>query len=235
MEVDDIISIVIPVAIIGGFSFVAYSVWKQARRVREMGLESVKRNEALFQSLFPDLQPHLHPEKLHEFVKAWRSRGPSAATHEWNNPPGFPGAAKAAFSPAPKGEQVRILDAAGALLTQFLLETHAEGGAVRVGPGKFTVNIQDAQDPRVRYWHPKREFKWSRRKGWKFVTPVADQSIDSDDRGTSFSSDRSSTSTAATTAAAAAGVAGLGGAFDGGGAAGSWEEGGAKGSESTSY
>ena len=141
--------------------------------------------------------------------------------------PGFASAAKAEFTPDPKGQKVRVLDAAGALLTQFVLESHAEGAAVRVAPGKFTVDIRDNNEPRVRYWHPKREFKWSKLKGWRFVTPMADESIDSNDSGTSFSRDSSSHSNTTTTAAAAAaGVAGLGGTFDGGGASAGWEDGG---------
>jgi len=213
-----------------------------ANRGRESVQTAERRNEALFQSMFPDLQPHFHPVALHEFVKAWRARKPVLPPYAWNNPPGFAGAAKADFVSDPKGQRVSLVDAAGAPLTQFVLESHAEGAAVRVGPGKFTVNIQDAKNPSVRYWHPKREFKWSRRKGWRFVTPVADESIDSDDRGTSFSRDNSrdnyrDSSSYSSTAAAAAGVAGLGGTFDGGGASAGWEDGGARsdsGSSTTS-
>jgi hypothetical protein len=234
VDVANILTIIFPLAFVGLFGFIIYKAVSQSKKMREAMQAAAQRNEALFQSLFPDLQPHLHPEKLHDFVEAWRARASKCAPYEWNDPPGFEDAAKAAFSAGPKGrDEVRLLDAGGAILTQFLIEPHAEGAQVRLGEGKFTVNIQDKADPRVRYWHPRREFKWSQRKGWKFVTPVADQSIDSDDRGTSYSSDRS-TSTAATTAAGAAAVAGLGGAFDGGGAAGGWEDG-AKGSGSTSY
>jgi hypothetical protein len=233
----DVVDIIQSLMIVGGLAFLIYKASGLWRKASGANAAATQRNEALFQSLFPDLQPHLHPEKLHQFVRAWRyrmKRTPASAPYEWDNPPGFAGAVKAAFSAGPKGrDEVRVLDAAGGILSQFLIEPHAEGAQVRVGQGKFTVNIKDPLDPRVRYWHPRREFKWSKSKGWKFVTPVADRSIDSDDRGTSYSSDRS-TSTAATTAAGAAAVAGLGGAFDGGGAAGGWEDG-AKGSGSTSY
>ena len=232
----------VPFVVLGVFlslfvAFFYFGIRFAMRGVRERG----KRDEALYQSLFPDLQPHFHPVRLHEFVKAWRARKPRQPPYSWDNPPGFPGAAKADFTPDPKGQRVRILDAAGAALVQFILESHAEGAAVRYGPGKFTVDIRNKADPRVRYWHPKREFKWSQNKGWRFVSPVADEAIDSNDSGTSYSRDNdssSSTSSRSSGAAAAAGVAGLGGTFDGGGASAGWDDGGSGksgGSESPSY
>jgi hypothetical protein len=114
-----------------------------------------------------------------------------------------------------------MLDSAGAVLTRFLLQEHPEGAALRIGPGKLTANLKDSA---VRYWHPEREFKWSRAKGWRVINALSDRGIDTSDSGTSFSS----SSTANTVAAAAAGaavVAGAGGAFDGGGSSSSWDAG----------
>jgi len=114
---------------------------------------------------------------------------------------------------------------------RFVFQEHAEGGVLRMGPGKLTANLRDAA---VRYWHPEREFKWSKLKGWRLITSLSDRSIDSSDRGTSWSSSDSSSATS--TAAAAAGTAavlGAGGAFDGGGSSDSWSD--ASGEARTSY
>jgi uncharacterized membrane protein YgcG len=106
---------------------------------------------------------------------------------------------------------------------------------VRVGKGKLTATL-NGPEPRVRYWHPDREFKWTPRN-WKFTTRIADREVESSDSGTSFSSDSSSsssTSSIATGAAAAAGIAAAGGAFDGGGASQAWDGSGTS-SSATSY
>lgn len=129
-----------------------------------------------------------------------------------------------------KGRPVELLDEAGAIVSRILLQENPEGGVIRLGPGKFTVNLRDSA---VRYWHPEREFKWSKVKGWRVISSLSDRGIDSNDRGTSFSSDGSPTATTAAAAAAgAAVVAGAGGAFDGGGSSQSWDE---SGGSRTSY
>ncbi len=194
--------------------------------------DHARKSEALFQSMFPELQPHFHPARLVEYVKARRARRPPASGMQWKNPPGF-AAAVADIKLDGGRERVRLVDAAGALLGEFLFEEHAEGGVLRVGKGKITVNTRETV-PRVRYWHPDREFKWTP-SSWKFQSRVADRSIDSDDRGTSYSgSSSSSPSSTATTAAAAAGIVAAGGTFDGGGASGGWDEGGPAGSTDSS-
>jgi hypothetical protein len=110
----------------------------------------------------------------------------------------------------------------GARLATFRFEPQADGAVLRMGAGKFTVDLGNPADPAVRYWHPEREFKWSRRGGWRFKTPVAEKPFDSSDRGTSWSDTSSSSDTSRTVATAAA-VAGLGGTFDGGGASAGWD------------
>jgi hypothetical protein len=140
----------------------------------------------------------------------------------WKPIPGFE-AASASVEPAEKErERVELLDAAGAILTRFTLEDLPEGAALRVGPGKLTVDVGDKINPRVRYWHPDREFKWKGGK-WTFVSRLADEPLNPSDSGTSFSRD-SPTGTVATAAAAAAGIVAAGGAFDGGGASQSWDD-----------
>ena len=204
-------------------------IYRSARRSAEEVELARKKQEALFQASFPELQPHFHPERVLQFVTARRAR--KTGTSTWKNPPGFSAAAIAEFAADPKGEAVRLLDAAGALLAQFVFQDVPEGGVIRMGAGKFTVNLKDAA---VRYWHPEREFKWSRLKGWRVLTALSDRSIDSTDHGTSYSSsDRSSTATTVAGAAAAAGVVGAGGAFDGGGSSGAWD--GSSGESRTSY
>jgi hypothetical protein len=93
---------------------------------------------------------------------------------------------------------------------------------IRLGSGKFTINLKDSA---VRYWHPQREFKWSRAKGWRMINSLADRPIESNDRGSSFSSDGPSSSFSSSSSGARTGaaMAGAGGAFDGGGASNSWD------------
>ena len=196
---------------------------RSARKAREESSARAARQEALFQATFPELQPHFHPEKVLEYVTARRARaGPLAGTR-WKNPPGFPAAAVAEVAADAKGEAVRLLDAADHVLARFVFQDHAEGGVLRIGPGKLTANLRDAA---VRYWHPEREFKWSRAKGWRVISALSDREIESSDRGTSFSSSSDGPSATSTAAAVAAGsaVAGAGGAFDGGGSSQSWGE-----------
>jgi hypothetical protein len=225
--------VVAAIAIFAGITLL-YIVYQVLRNLGKLagGAIGQQRQEALFKASFPDLQPHFHPAKVLPFVSAWQSRKPNSDTTTWKNPPGF-GLPGARLSPmSEKGQMTELLDAAGAAVASFLMQKHPEGGVLRIGPGKITVNVRDKA---VRYWHPQREFKWSKLKGWRMVTALSDRGIDANDRGMDVSSDSSSSSTATTAAAAVAGaavVAGAGGAFDGGGSSSSWDG----GSESrTSY
>jgi hypothetical protein len=175
--------------------------------------------EALFVSMFPELQPHFHPERLVAYVAARRGRTPARDGYTWKQAPGFDGAS-VDIRFVKEREECAIVDAAGSMLGRFRFESHPEGGVLRVGAGKLTVDLRNELDPAVRYWHPEREFKWTRRGGWRFTTPVAERPIDSGDRGTSWP--ESSSSDGVRTAAAAAGIVGLGGTFDGGGASAGW-------------
>lgn len=200
---------------------IAAAVFTAWRRIGTSG----KRNEALFMSMFPDLQPWYHPAKLFDYALARLTQTPPRTGKVWKDPPGFPGLTADIRFEAMR-EVVRLLDAAGTLLTQFIFEEHPEGAAIRVGKGKFILSTRDKRGKRVRYWDPDREFKWT--PGfWKFKTRVAEAPFETSDRGTSFSSD-SSSSTSSRIAAAAPFTA-AGGAFDGGGASQSWSEGGSGG------
>ena len=213
---------------LGVLGFFAGIILLARRQEQQRGV----KNEALFVSMFPDLQPWYHPAKLYDYAVAQLAQAVPRAGRMWKDPPGFAGLSADIRYEAER-EVVRLLDAAGALLTQFIFETHPEGAAIRVGKGKFTVSTGDPKSPRVRYWHPDREFKWTPGY-WLFKTPVADRPFESSDHGTNFSSDSSS----ASRAAAAAPFVAAGGTFDGGGAASSWSEGGASGTTgtaSTSY
>lgn len=210
------------IVVIGALFLVFLAIAKVANRKASLSRE---KQEALFVSMFPELQPHYHPAKLVEFVTARRAKVPSRTGATWRNPPGFAAEAAEMRYETDKGrgrETWRLADAAGSLLTQFVFEEHPEGGVLRVGKGKFTVNTRVKGQPKVRYWHPDREFKWTPLI-WTFQTRMAEDAIDSSDRGTSWSSDSSSSSSSAMrTGAAAAGIAAAGGAFDGGGASQSW-------------
>jgi uncharacterized membrane protein YgcG len=194
-----------------------------ARRRRQGLAEENARNETLYVSMFPELQPLYHPERLVAFVEARlarRSTSPAARkAWGWDNPPGFDGY-RAEFTRTDKGEAARLVDTARKPRGQFLWEDRPEGGVLRVGQGKLTVDLANRQDPRVRYWHPEREFKWSR-KGWVFKTPVADAPFESSSSSPGLvSSDYSSSSSSSREGA----FAGQGGTFDGGGASAGWDE-----------
>ena len=221
-----ILGIAVPVVLVAG-------AWISVRRSKRQEEMSAEKAEAFFKASFPELQPHFHPENVASYVIA-RSGKQFAKRKEWAKPPGFASAALARYEEAPKGELTVLLDAAGKKILEFVLEPKAGAlGAVRVGPGKFTVRQDRGQPPRVSYWHPEREFQWKGRGKWKFTSRVADESIDTTDRHWSDSSSSSSSgsSSTTTTAAAAAGIVGLGGTFDGGGASAGWD---AKGGDEAS-
>jgi len=215
--------------------FVAFIIviGRQVWRANKDTAAAREKQEAFFKVRFPELQPYFHPEKVLQFVTAWRARRPTQEIFEWNNPPAF-GFAKARFGPTgEKGRPVEFFDATGAVLSRVLLEEVPEGGVIRLGAGKLTANLRDGA---VRYWHPEREFKWSKLKGWRVMTPLSDRPIDSNDHGTSFSSDSPSSSFSSSGArAGTAAMAGAGGAFDGGGASDSWENASSSAESRTSY
>jgi hypothetical protein len=171
--------------------------------------EDAEKAEAMFKSMFPELQPHFHPSRVVEHVQARVRRGPVGGT--WEDPPGFPAAKRAVIEDTPKGERTVLEDASGAYLAEFL---YLEGdrpdvlGLLRIGPAKYRVTLGD----RASYWHPHREFKWKGPGRWTFTSRVADDSIDSDDRGTSWSDTSSSSTSSMRTAALAGGAAGVAGA-----------------------
>jgi len=196
-----------------------------------------RRAEALFVSMFPELQPHFHPERVIEFVRARQARTPKREGHTVRNPKGFAAAAAEVRFDDKGREQWRLLDEAGAVLAQFRYEDHREGAALRVGQGKLTVNLKDRARPRVRYWHPEREFKWQERI-WVFQTTMSESPFESSSDSSSFSSSSSSFSPGA--AAGAAAIVAAGGTFDGGGASAGWdaergESGGDSGGTATAY
>lgn len=191
---------------------------------------SQARSEALFKSMFPDLQPHFHPRNLVAYVTARCQRSKRDSERRWDRPAGFK-AAYAEFAKAGQRERVRLFDDAKKLVIEFDYETQPTGAVIRLGKGKFTVDLAKPKAPKVRYWHPDREFKWDGEGRWKFTTPIADRPIESANDRTRSSTDSrsssssSSTATAAATAAAAAVLVGAGGAFGGGGSSSSWDQG----------
>lgn len=184
------------------------------------------RGDALFRSMFPELQPHLHPQKMLDFVVARLARGGKPGT--WKNPPGFADGS-ATIAQVDGREQVTLLDPAGQQRARFIFEKHPEGGVLRVGKGKVTVSSRDTNNRRVRYWHPDREFKWKQRGSvWSFQSRMSDREIESSSDRTSFSDSSSSSSSSSSSdfargAAVAGGIAAAGGTFDGGGANASWD------------
>jgi uncharacterized membrane protein YgcG len=209
-----------------GVIMVVINLLFSRRRVLALQREGEK-SEALFKTMFPELQPHLHPTNVIEYVREHVKRGKKVAS-PWENPPGFPFAKRAILEQTPKGERTILQDAAGATLAEFLFEWGDKAptiGMVRVGKGKFRVKHRSPKPPYASYWHPDREFDWKPPRQWTFRSHVADDSISSSDHGTNWSSSSSSSSTAAG-AAAAAGIVAAGGTFDGGGASAGWDGGG---------
>jgi len=192
------------------------------KRAAQIGAKARKRDEALFVSMFPDLQPHFHPEALVQFVRANLGRKRSAQPVQWQRPPGF-GVPVLEIQPGTERIVHVLRSDTGDALSTFEYDDHPEGGVLRVGKGKFTVNVKDAV-PRVRYWHPEREFKWSEKKGWVFTTAMAAApfaaSSDNDRSRGSDSTDWTSRDRGDSREA----FAGGGGTFDGGGASGGWDE-----------
>jgi hypothetical protein len=230
-----------PIGLIAGFFVVVMLIGRFVSRYGEKLTQTTahklsERMEALFRASFPELQPHFHPARVHEFVNARRSRTPSGSPFTWNKPPGFPAAARAELALEGMRDKVRLLDAAGTLLAEFVFEEHKDGGVVRLGKGKFTVNVK-GPEPRVRYWHPEREFKWTP-SSWKIRSGVSDSplasSSDTSSPDSSSTSSSSSPSPVAPTAAATAGIVAAGGTFDGGGASAAWDDAGSPGTSSGS-
>lgn len=216
--------------VLGGFATIAAWAIYKARRDKRRAAEHERRQEALFQSAFPELQPHFHPVRVWDYVRARRSRGKDGA--RWMHPAGFAasGVAAAQFAKDAGRERTTLLDEQGRRLAEFLYENTAEGATLRVGRGKLTAVLGDA-NPRVRYWHPEREFKWSRRKGWVFTLPALDSRSDGDSSSSSGSSSSFSSSSDSSPRA----LNGGGGTFDGGGASGGWDDGGKPDAATSAY
>jgi len=205
------------------FLLVVRPLWgllRDRRRHLDAG-SAAERAEALFRASFPELQPHFHPASVADYVVARVEEGLAPVQGVIEKPPGFAAAARARVTTAPKGERTILEDEGGSRIAEFVLEPK-EGalGAVRVGPGRFTVRRKPGMAATVKYWHPEREFSWSPPSQWRFDTRLADTSIDASERGTSWSD--SSPSSTGRAAAAAAGLVGAGGTFDGGGASAAW-------------
>lgn len=219
--------------VLGGMALLVGGAYFAARRDKRRQADVAARHEALFKSAFPELQPYFHPANVWEYVRARRGRGKDGK--RWARPAGFAaaGVAAAEFSRILEREQATLLDERGAKLAEFLYENTAEGAVLRVGRGKLTAVLGDA-NPRVRYWHPEREFKWSRGKGWVFTLPALDARSDSD-TGMSSGSSSGFTSSSTSSGAAPAPLESGGGTFDGGGASAGWDDGsGSSSSSSTS-
>lgn len=206
--------------LVGGFLLLfAIRFWQALRvrrRMERLAQESRDRDEVLFQSMFPELQPWFHPQQMVDFAVARQLQPEAGTSWRWNKPAGFAAADYADCRPDSKGERLKMMNAANEFLTEFVYDTHPEGAVIRVGNGKLTVDIRDITNPRVRYWHPQREFKWSK-KGWIFKTPVTDEPFSSTDMTSSSSSE---------TLSSTSNFTGSGGDSGGAGASGGWDDGG---------
>jgi hypothetical protein len=224
--------------VVGGV-IIVFAAWRFLRsRLDSKALAAqAEKSEAMFKTMFPDLQPHLHPKNVVEYVKAHVSRGKKIES-PWENPPGFPEARRAVLEDTPKGERTILQDMNGVALAEFLFlwgDKPPTIGIVRVGEGKFRVKQRSGKPAYATYWHPRREFDWRGPGLWTFRSTVADSAIDSSGSTTNWTDSSSGTSTAAA-AAAGAGIVAAGGTFDGGGASAAWDGGGkSDSSSSTGY
>jgi hypothetical protein len=220
-DVKDLMLAAIAVAVVA-IAWVAGRFFAARRSAGVSSPPPADKAGALFVSMFPELQPHFHPEKLVAYVAARRGRTPARGGFTWKDAPGF-GGPSVDIRFVKEREECALMDAAGQVLARFRFESTPDGGVLRLGDGKLTVTLKDPRDPAVRYWHPEREFKWTRRGGWRFKSPIAERPIASSDRDTRWSDDSSSASDGFGRTATAAGIAGLGGTFDGGGASAGWD------------
>ena len=224
------------VFIVGAIGFALFRAWRKSRD-RDHGSGTApatppaQRSDAYFRTMFPELQPYFHPEKVVRFVRERNGTRDVVDGYTWRDAPGF-NTATAVAAISGGRERIRLSDSGGATLAEFDYERQPNGAALRVGRGKLTAVLEGGNNPRVRYWHPEREFKWSRKGGWQFTTPMTESAFDSDDRGSRWSNDSASPASSsssgsggrvAAAAATAALVSGAGGAFAGGGASDQWD------------
>lgn len=206
-------------AVIGG------TIWRRlSQQERRKGDPARERSEALFKSMFPDLQPYFHPRNLVMFVDSYLLRGAREGSR-WHKPAGL-GVELAEWVAGGNRERVRLLDQTGNLVAQIDYEPLPKGAVIRFGKGNFTVDLSKRREPRVRYWHPEREFKWRGEGLWQFTNRMADRSFETNEQRTRWSDESlSSSSSSSTSSGSTAGAvfAGAGGAFAGAGASAAWD------------
>lgn len=182
------------------------------------------KGEALFKSMFPDLQPYFHPARLAQWLAAYRERKGRMVGDlpRMDRPvPGFPEAQRCELLPDDNRKYVRVLDAEGLPCCEFHLEEERFGAMLATTAGSFRVDLDNPDDPAISFRASDREFDWSRKGGWRFRTPVAEQGIDSYDDGLRWSDDAHSSSSSSP---ASGMIVAAGGAFGGAGASGAWDE-----------
>ncbi len=182
------------------------------------------KGEALFQSMFPDLQPYFHPARLAEWLTGYGQRKDQAVggIMEMGLPvPGFPEAQCCEVVPEGNQKRVRILDTTGLALSEFEFTDERFGGTITMVSGRFRVDLGNRDDPMVQFRGGDREFDWSGQRGWRFRTPVADHGFDTYDDGLRWSDDSPSSTAVAVTAGA---MVAAGGTFGGAGASGAWDD-----------
>jgi len=223
MDINDVMVLTFVGLIVAAVASVAVSAARQRRRA-DAGKSQAKpfdqRGDAYFKAMFPDLQPWFQPENAVRLVRDRKGRINVGDGSSWKYPSGF-GAAEARIGMFNGREHVRLFDGAGVLLTEFDYQDLPDGGALRIGRGKLTVVIDVPTNPRVRYWHPEREFKWSRKDGWQFKTHLSEDSMGSNG-ALDFSADMPSGGGNGFSGPAAP-VSLEGGTFAGGGASGDWD------------
>ena len=142
---------IIELVIGAGVIMVVINLLLSRRRVLALQREGDK-SEALFKTMFPELQPHFHPSSVVDYVIARIGKG-KAFKGPWP-PRGFPAATTAILEQTPKGERTILKDAAGATLGEFLFDWGDKSptvGIVRVGKGKFRVKHRAGKAPWASY------------------------------------------------------------------------------------
>ena len=99
MEVGNLLGIVFTALFVGGAFLTIRALVRQNRN----GRANAARSEALFASMFTELQPHLHPKNVIEYVLARVQRGRAFKATEWANPPASRPRARRFFKSPPKG------------------------------------------------------------------------------------------------------------------------------------
>ena len=127
------------VFVAGAIGFALLRAWRRRKDGdRLAGPAAAKppaqRSDAFFRTMFPELQPYFHPEKVVRLVRERNGTRNVTDGHTWRNLPGFETATATVVISGGR-ERIRLTDSAGALVAEFDYERQPNGDAPRPTPG----------------------------------------------------------------------------------------------------